>query len=176
MNQDLHSVSPKFRLRYAATALCLILGSSLFIDGQSNRASVASPSKPVPQRHRTTYTPNHFSKRATMYYHDVWGIDDPFVRSTESGELIRFSYRVLDPQRALQLNDKKAQPTLVDLQAGVSLVIPSLEKVGQLRQSSTPEAGKDYWMAFSNPGRHVKKGDRVEVQIGMFRAQGLVVE
>jgi hypothetical protein len=111
-----------------------------------------------------------------MYYHSVWGIDEPFVRSTESGELIRFSYRVLDPQRASQLNDKRAQPTLFDLEAGVSLVIPSLEKVGQLRQSSTPEAGKTYWMAFSNPGRHVKKGDPVEVHIGRFQALGLVVE
>jgi hypothetical protein len=111
-----------------------------------------------------------------MYYQDVWGIDDVFVRSTESGELVRFSYRILDPQRAAQLNDKKAQPTLVDPQAGVSLVIPSLEKVGQLRQSSTPEAGKNYWMAFSNPRKTVKKGDRVTVVIGQFHAVGLVVE
>jgi hypothetical protein len=58
----------------------------------------------------------------------------------------------------------------------VKLVIPSLEKVGQLRQSSTPEAGKSYWMAFSNPGRTVKRGDRVDVIIGQFRAAGLVVE
>jgi hypothetical protein len=36
------------------------------------------------------------------------------------------------------------------------LVVPSLEKLGQLRQSSTPEAGKSYWMAFSNKGRAVK--------------------
>jgi hypothetical protein len=51
-----------------------------------------------------------------------------------------------------------------------------MEKVGQLRQSSTPEAGKSYWMAFSNRGRPVKRGDRVIVMIGRFKAEGLVVE
>jgi hypothetical protein len=60
--------------------------------------------------------------------------------------------------------------------AGIRLSVPSLEKVGQLRQSSTPEEGKFYWMAFSNPGRRVKCGDRVDVVIGQFHADGLMVE
>jgi hypothetical protein len=47
--------------------------------------------------------------------------------------------------------------------------------VGQLRQSSNPEAGKSYWMAFSNKGRPVKRGDHVIVEIGTFKAEGLVV-
>lgn len=92
-----------------------------------------------------------------MYYGDVWGIDSLTIRATESGELIRFSYRVVNADKAAQLNDKKSQPTLVDFRAGVELVIPSLEKVGQLRQSSSPEQGKTYWMAFSNPGRVSQK-------------------
>ncbi|HEY3705032.1 MAG TPA: hypothetical protein VGL22_08225, partial [Terracidiphilus sp.] len=87
-----------------------------------------------------------------------------------------FSYHVLDPARAKQLNDKKLEPSLIDYRAGVKLVVPSLEKVGQLRQSSTPEAGKEYWMAFSNPHKTVKRGDRVNVVIGTFHADGLIVE
>jgi len=93
----------------------------------------------------------------------------------ESGEMIRFTYRVLEPGKAKVLNDKKNEPSLIDPKAGVSLVIPSLEKVGKLRQSSTPEAGKLYWMAFSNKGGYVKPGHRVNVVIGQFRAEGLVV-
>jgi hypothetical protein len=58
----------------------------------------------------------------------------------------------------------------------VKLVIPLLEKVGQLRQSGTLEAGRSYWMVFSNPRRTVKRGDRVNVLIGQFHANGLVVE
>jgi hypothetical protein len=59
---------------------------------------------------------------------------------------------------------------------GVKPVIPELEKVGKLRQTGTPEAGKAYWMAFSNKGRLVKRGDRVNVVIGSFHADGLVVD
>jgi hypothetical protein len=54
--------------------------------------------------------------------------------------------------------------------------VPSLEQVGQLRQSATPEEGKSYWIAFSNKGRLVKRGDRVTVMIGTFRADGLIVD
>jgi hypothetical protein len=56
--------------------------------------------------------------------------------------------------------------------AGVKRVITSLENVGQLPQTSAPVAGKSYWMAFLNTGRLVKRGDRVGVVIGPFRAAG----
>lgn len=124
----------------------------------------------------TRYTPNRFSRRAEIHYGLIWGVDSLSVKSVESGEMIRFAYRVIDAAKAQPLNDKKLEPSLIDPQAGVRLVIPSLEKVGQLRQSGTPEAGKSYWMAFSNKGGLVKRGDRVNVVIGNFRAEGLVVD
>jgi len=80
------------------------------------------------------------------------------------------------PTKAKVLNDKKFAPSLIDPQAGVSLVVPSMEQVGQLRQSTDPEEGKSYWMAFSNKGRPVKRGDHVNVVIGQFQANGLVVD
>jgi len=122
------------------------------------------------------YQPNRFAGRASKYYELVWGVDSLAVKWTESGEVIRFTYRVLDADKAKTLNDKKAEPALIDPQARVKLVVPTMEKVGQLRQSSTPQAGKSYWMAFSNKGRLVKRGDRVNVVIGQFRADGLVVD
>ena|SRR6516225_6098595 len=120
--------------------------------------------------------PNWRSLRAMMYYQGVWGVDSFRVKWAESGELIRFSWRVVDPDKAAVLNDKKVEPTLIDPQAGVSLVVPVVPNVGKMRQASTPEAGKSYWMAFSNVGRRVKRGDRVSVVIGKFRAEGLAVE
>jgi hypothetical protein len=74
------------------------------------------------------------------------------------------------------LNDKKSDPFLLDATARVKLIVPTMEKIGQLRQSSTPEVGKTYWMVFSNKGGHVKQGDRVSVIIGKFRVDDLVVE
>jgi hypothetical protein len=56
------------------------------------------------------------------------------------------------------------------------LQVPVMEKVGPLRQAMTPESGKEYWMVFSNKGNFVKPGDRVEVLIGSFHADGLMVE
>jgi hypothetical protein len=111
-----------------------------------------------------------------MYYQTVWGVDSFRVKWSESGEIVRFTWRVVDPERAAALNDKKAEPQLIDPQAGVSLVVPAVSNVGKLRQTSTPKADMTYWMAFSNVGRRVKRGDRVDVVIGHFRAQGLVVE
>jgi hypothetical protein len=115
-------------------------------------------------------------KSAREYYQLMWGIDSLAVKSAESGEIIKFTYRVLDPNKAKVLNDKKNEPKLDDPTAGVSLVIPELEKVGKLRQSSTPIAGKVYWMAFSNKGRHVQPGHHVNVVIGTFHADGLIVQ
>jgi hypothetical protein len=106
----------------------------------------------------------------------MWGVDTLVARWAESGEVIRFSYRVLDAEKAKVLNDKKAEPALIDPRAGVSLTVPAMENVGQLRQSADPEEGKSYWMTFSNKGRLVKRGDRVIVVIGQFRADGLVVD
>jgi hypothetical protein len=156
--------------------LLLLAGAlvgSLFISRAQSQS--AAPAAKVSASAPIRYVPP-FPRRASMYYDSVWGVDTLKVKLAESGELVRFTYRVLDPQKATPLNDKKVEPSLFDPQAGVSLVIPQLENVGMLRQSSTPQAGKSYWMAFSNSGRHVKRGDQVIIVIGNFRAQGLVVE
>jgi len=132
--------------------------------------------KPAATGSHSPYRPDRFAGRAGEYYRLVWGVDSLSVKSVESGEVVRFTYLVLDADKAKALNDKQAEPSLIDPQAGVKLVVPSLEKVGRLRQSGTAEAGKAYWMAFSNKGRLVKRGDRVSVVIGQFRADGLVVD
>jgi hypothetical protein len=136
----------------------------------------ATAGKPAVAAGPSRYQPNRFAGRAGRYYDLVWGVDSLGLKAVESGEVIRFTYRVLDADKAKALNDKKSEPFLIDPKARVKLVIPSMEKVGQLRQSSTPEAGKSYWMAFSNKGRLVKRGDHVSVVIGKFRADGLVVD
>src|SRR5947209_4543247 len=145
------------------TLLAAVLASSLL-----SAANAQSPAPATSTRRAAApshYQPNRFSRRAELYYGLVWGIDSLAVKSVESGEIIRFTYRVLDAEKAKQLNDKKSEPSLIDPQARVKLVVPSLEQVGQLRQSGTPQAGKSYWMAFSNKGRFVKRGDRVTLVI-----------
>lgn len=139
----------------------------------------AAPPLPKPATKSATptrYLPNPLSQHALAYFGAIWGIDSISLKAVESGELIRFSYQIEDPDKAKPLNEKTNNAYLIAPAAGIRLSVPSLEKVGQLRQSSTPEAGKSYWMAFSNPGRRVKRGDRVDVVIGQFHADGLLVE
>jgi hypothetical protein len=168
-------------LALATLAVGLLAGSVALAQAPSAQAPTASGAKTTTAGAKSAGSPSHylparFAGRAGAYYKVVWGIDSLTVKWAESGELIRFSWRVLDPQRAKVLNEKKAEPSLIDPKAGVSLVVPQMEKIGQLRQSQTPEAGKSYWMAFSNAGRLVKRGDRVDVVIGPFRAENLVVD
>jgi hypothetical protein len=151
---------------------CSLLAASHSLTAAQTKTGAAKPTTATASR----YKPDRFAGRAGMFYKLVWGVDALGVKTVESGEVIRFNYRVLDPDKAKPLNDVKAEPSLIDPRAGVSLVVPSLEKVGKLRQSESPEEGKSYWMAFSNKGRLVKRGDRVNVVIGTFHADGLVVD
>jgi len=152
-----------------------IAASTVFAQSAQTQSQPASPVKAGTKAAPARYVRN-FSQRAEMYYQGAWGVDEFKVKYTESGEIVRFSYRVLDPAKAAALNDKRLEPALYDERAGVKLVVPQMEKVGQLRQTSTAVAGRSYWMAFSNSGRRVRPGDRVSVEIGQFRAINLVVE
>ena len=140
----------------------------------SGSAAQTASQKPNPVR--KPYRPDRFAGRAGTYYRLIWGIDDLSVKSTESGEVIRFSYQVLDVNKAKMLNNKRLEPALIDERAHVKLVVPTMDKVGKLRQTAPPEPGRVYWMLFSNKGGYVKRGDRVNVVIGDFHANGLVVD
>ena len=103
-------------------------------------------------------------------------MDQLSAKLAESGQLVRFNYRVIDAVKAAPLNVRASSPQMIDEKARVSLVVPTMEKVGPLRQSMAPENGKIYWMVFSNKGNYVKPGDRVSVLIGPFRVDGLIVQ
>lgn len=161
----------------------LILGATLFVlvglaigaNADTTAGSSKTKSKTPPPA-PTRYLPDRFAGAAGRYYKVIWGVDALSIKLVESGEIVRFSWRVLDADKAEALNDKRAVPALQDPAAGVSLVVPTMEQIGQLRQSAPPEAGKSYWMAFSNKGRLVKRGDKVNVVIGQFHADGLAVD
>ena len=158
-------------------AFCtLLLCSALFAQSTSPTSKDNKPAAPSNTAARVHYRPERFAGRAGEYYRLIWGIDSISVKWAESGEMIRFTYRVVDADKAKPIADKRQEPSLIDERAGVKLVVPMMDKVGKLRQTSTPEAGKTYWMLFSNKGGFVKRGDHVNVVIGNFHAIGLVVD
>jgi hypothetical protein len=156
----------------------ILLGGALAsaVSAQTAGGPAPAPKSAAQQGAPIRYHANHVPKRAGEYYGLIWGVDSLSIKVVESGELIRFMYHVLDPDKAKLLNDKNTDAFLNAPEHHVQLVIPSLEKVGKLRQTADPESGRSYWMAFSNPRRTVKRGDRVDIVIGHFHAAGLVVE
>jgi hypothetical protein len=104
-----------------------------------------------------------------------WGIEVLDVHQTSAGYMLQFSYRVLDPKTAKPLFDRKTKPYLLDLATGAKVIVPSPEKVGQLRNVNTPESGRTYWMMFANPGKMIQRGSQVSVHIGDFDSGALIV-
>jgi hypothetical protein len=142
----------------------------------------SAPGAPAPRDaragHRRT-APLHqqqVTDKAKKYYFGAWGVDKMKVSYTSSGNLIRFSYRVIEPELAKALSSKAATPVMVGLRSRAVLQVPVMDKVGPLRQSAAPALGQEYWMVFSNKGNLVRPGDRVNVVIGSFHADGLMVE
>jgi hypothetical protein len=165
---------------------CAVAGIAALLAGAAALAAdppapAAAPTAPADagnaaKKPASSFQPDRFAGKAGRYYAQAWGIDSLSVKLVESGELIRFSYRVIDPSLSAPLNDKRLTPSLIDQARGVSLVVPQMENVGMLRQTPAPKENKSYWLVFSNKGRLVKRGDRVDVVIGPFRASNLVVD
>ena len=122
------------------------------------------------------YSAGAMPASARNYYASIWGVDQLTAQLAESGQLVRFSYRIVDPTLAKALLDKVSNPSLLDERAHAVLSVPTMEKVGPLRQSGAVEGGKTYWVLFSNRGQVVRDGDRVSIVIGSFRVDGVVVQ
>src|SRR6266446_5031960 len=86
-----------------------ILASSILVTPPGAQFA-ARAETPLVAAAPTHYQANRFSRRAGMYYGLVWGVDSLGVKATESGEIIRFTYRVLDAEKAKALNSKKSEP------------------------------------------------------------------
>jgi hypothetical protein len=141
----------------------------------SSPIPAASP-VPAPILPPSALPSDNRSVHAERMYERLWGIRDVHIRETASGSIIRFSYLVVDAAKAKVLNDPKLNPVLTDPASGDKLGIPETENAGKLRQVADPENGREYWMVFLNNNRFVKPGSRVNIAIGTFRAEGLVVE
>jgi len=100
----------------------------------------------------------------------LWGVELMPLRRVAAGHMLDFRYRVLDSTKAAPLFVRQTKPRLLHKASGKVLAVPETAKLGPLRNSDTPQAGRIYWMFFGNPGGLVQSGDQVSVVIGDFRA------
>ncbi|MCX5539538.1 hypothetical protein M3A49_08565 [Paraburkholderia sp. CNPSo 3076] len=164
MSQRCHR-SPRAVLM--AGSVCL---AAALLQPAAGEAGASAAAKQSP------YSPASLPQRAKGYYELMQGIDHLSVRRTASGNLIRFSYRVTDPAAARPLGEKTATAVMFGRTSHALLEIPVMDKVGALRQSGPLETGQEYWMVFSNKGGLIKAGERVDVFVGSFHVDGLIVE
>lgn len=114
--------------------------------------------------------------RRGLWFQRNWGVDLVGVRRVASGHMLRLDYRVVAPEKAAALTDRKARPYLIDEATRTALAVPALENVGELRQVAPLETGRTYFAIFGNPGGLVRRGGRVTLVVGNLRAEGLPVE
>jgi hypothetical protein len=119
-------------------------------------------------------TPARHPRQGTLFKRR-WGVELISVQLVSAGYMLEFRYRVLDAAKAKPLFERQTHPVMIDEATGTQLIVPAPAKVGPLRSSDPPQAGRVYWMFFANPGKLVKPGNRVSIVIGDFRASGLVV-
>lgn len=157
--------------QWPVTTLAVCCAGCLLASGVLAQSQV-----PPPVHKKSPFPTQNFPISSKLFFASAWGVDKLKVSYTSSGNLIRFSYRVSEPERAKLLSDKSATPYLMEPKSRAVLSVPVMDKVGALRQTAAPKLGQEYWMVFSNKGNLVRPGDRVSVVIGSFHADGLMVE
>lgn len=120
-------------------------------------------------------TGNWHARQGVLFQRN-WGVDIVGVRRVSSGYMLRLNYRVVDPDKAKPLFDKKVRPFLIDEASGARLAVPAMENVGELRQTSAPVADRTYFIIFGNPEKLVKSGGHVSIVIGDLRIDGFTVD
>jgi hypothetical protein len=117
-----------------------------------------------------------YHPRANTLMKRQWGIEPMYVRQTAAGYMLEFRYKVLDAEKARPMFERRTKPLLTHAESGTKLIVPTPAKTGALRNSNPPLAGHTYWMYFANPGKLVKPGEHVNIEIGAFRLEGAVVK
>jgi len=116
------------------------------------------------------------SSDAPIKLGEKWGVNIMAVRTTAEGFMLDFRYRVTDPEKSVKLLDRKVTPILVDQKSGAKIPVVR-SRFGPMRQTTTkPTVNRVYTIIFSNPNKSVKKGDKVTVELGEFKAENLVVQ
>jgi hypothetical protein len=160
--------------------LLLLMSSSRShaIDSSPNPARTEpAGTAPLPDLKLTLApTAANWRARQGLYYKRNWGVEIIGVKPVSSGYMLAFKYRVLDPEKAKLLNDRKTRAFLRDEATGTVLSVPAMENVGELRTGAAPEADRTYFMIFGNPGKLVRSGSRVSVVAGTLHVDGLIVD
>jgi hypothetical protein len=149
--------------RRVGVALALVLGLAMAIWAAARAVPESAPARPGTLK---------LAELEARY-----GITIEALRPTAAGHMLDLRYRVLDSDKAGELLTRGVKPRLIHEERGLTLGTPSFAKVGALRQTgAAPEAGRVYFVLFSNPGQRVAPGDAVSLAIGDRRVDRIEVQ
>jgi hypothetical protein len=149
----------------AGRALCVSLSGLLFVVFLNGCAS----------QQQTRKADLREIKERTPPVEEQWGIEVQGISLSAAGYMLDFRYKVVDPAKATPVLMRSARLCLIDQATGAKVQVP-VTKIGSLRQTTLkPEAGRTYFVIFSNPGKFVRPGNKVTVAIGDMRIEDLVV-
>jgi hypothetical protein len=184
---DQQKLTRHAKMGLAGLVTCSLFSLGLLATSTSTHAtepnSDQSPTRPTvnaaqlqPSLAASGPTAATWRARQGLYYKRNWGVEIIGVKPVSSGYMLAFKYRVLDPEKAKLLNDRKTRAFLRDEATGTVLSVPAMENVGELRTGAAPEADRTYFMIFGNPGKLVKSGSRVSVVAGALHVNDIVVD
>lgn len=105
-----------------------------------------------------------------------WGVKPLSIRLTAADHFVDFRYRVTDSEKASSILRRREKAYLLEQETGNVFPVP-VTKLGPLRGTAIkPKANTNYLILFANVNKTIKRGSKVTVVIGDFRAENLTVE
>jgi len=147
-------------------------------NGAPQSGTVDTGWQPPPMPEPVSYGPVNISAETAKELADNWGVEVLGMRLTAADMMMDFRFRVIDADKALSLFDHRIKPYIIADRSQIKLPVPMAAKVGAFRPTNRGKnitSGRNYYMIFGNPDRHVKQGETVTVVIGDFTIESLVV-
>ena len=126
----------------------------------------------------TPFAEVNLSDEQVTMLREEWGVEILGLRLASADYMMDFRFHVHEVDKALSLFDHQIKPYVITDRTNIKLPVPMAAKVGAFRPTNRGKnikAGKNYYMIFGNPDRHVKAGETVTIVIGDFRVDNLIV-
>lgn len=156
----------------------LITGGALaaiwLLANLANAASFELPDMPAAQ----PFAEVNLDEDTITRLEEEWGVRVLGIRLGATDYMLDFRFHVTDADKALPLFDQRIKPYVIADRSDIKLPVPMAAKVGAFRPTNRGKnitAGRNYYIVFGNPDRHVKPGETVTVVIGDFRIDNLLV-
>ena len=181
-NERVSAASLDIRAQLLLLVLLVVSVFGVALPGMANGASQSATAdadwQPPPMPDPGYYGEVNISAETAKELAENWGVEVLGMRLTAANMMLDFRFHVIDAEKALTLFDHRIKPYIIADRSQIKLPVPMAAKVGAFRPTNRGKnitSGRNYYMIFGNPDRHVKQGETVTVVIGDFTVESLLV-